>query len=233
MLELEDWGAELGLHLHPQDYGYADYLGGYTLEEQKNMLEEACTLWSEALGKRPQSFRGGNFSANDATFPALAGCGFRQGSLSVPGRSFTRVKSNWAGGSMQPYHAHPANRLLAGALDFLEIPVTADWESVMWGGLTKLELRLEMVDARSHGFTIRKNVDRQLDAGVEHPYLLALTHNIFDYSNPAEFRRQVLDGVLDEIDRYAGEKELQKTGFTLAAYHERVDRETERGGHGK
>ena len=25
LLELEDWGAELGLHLHPQDYGYADF----------------------------------------------------------------------------------------------------------------------------------------------------------------------------------------------------------------
>lgn len=223
LLELQKAGAELGLHLHPQDYGYDDYLGGFNYEEQYSMLQEACDRWSNSLGQMPKSFRGGNFSANDHTFGVLYELGFRQGSLSVPGRNFTRVKSNWAGGMQQPYHTSRANRLIKGKMDFLEIPVTTDWESVMWGGLTKLELRIEMVDSRAHGFTVRKNIDRQLTGGIEDPYILAMTHNIFDYTNKSEFRRQVLDGVIEEIDTYAEKKELRRVGWTLEEYHKKVD----------
>lgn len=223
LLEMEKEGAELGLHYHPQDYGYADYLGAYDYDEQHKMLSEARRMWEDALGKAPVSFRGGNFSANDHTFSVLRDLGFSQGSLSVPGRNFTRVKSNWAGSPMLPYHTNRANRLLEGNMDFLEIPTTADWESTMWGGLTKLELRVEMVDARAHGFTVRKSVDRQLEQRIEHPYLLALTHNIFDYSDLHEFRRQVLDGLIAEIDSYAEKKELIRKGYTLSDYHQEVD----------
>jgi hypothetical protein len=222
--ELSAAGAEIGLHLHPQDFGYSDYLGAFDYEAQIKMLELVTDRWANAIGCRPQSFRGGNFSANDATAPALCACGYRQGSLSVPGRNFTRVKSNWAGAMMQPRHMHAANRLLAGDLPFLEVPATADWESVMWGGLTKLELRLEMVDARAHGFTIRKNVARQLCAG-EAPYLCALTHNIFDYSDPQEFRSQVLSGVIREIDACAQQQALTIAGATLKTYHHWFDQQ--------
>ena len=203
---------------------YADYLGAYDYDDQHRMLSEACQVWGDALGKAPASFRGGNFSANDHTFSVLEDLDFFQGSLSVPGRNFTRVKSNWAGASMLPYHTNRANRLLEGNMDFLEIPTTADWESSMWGGLTKLELRIEMVDARAHGFTVRKSVDKQIEQRVTHPYLLALTHNSFDYSDPHEFRRQVLEGLIAEIDGYAEKKELIRKGYTLSEYHQEVDR---------
>ncbi|MDL2258270.1 hypothetical protein LJC42_03800 [Eubacteriales bacterium OttesenSCG-928-K08] len=219
LLELKNKGAELGLHLHPQDFGYADYLGGYSYEEQVAMLDRVTQDWADALGFRPESFRGGNFSGNDATAPALSHLGYKQGSLSVPGRNFTRVKSNWAGAEMWPHHMHKANRLLAGDMNFLEVPATADWESVMWGGLTKLELRIEMVDARAHGFTIRKSVERQREEGIEEPYLCALTHNIFDYTDLGEFRRQVLEGVLQEISACADQQELAVHGCTLQEYH--------------
>lgn len=219
LLELKRKGAELGLHLHPQDFGYTDYLGAYSFEEQVAMLTRVTQVWENALGFRPESFRGGNFSGNDATAPALESLGYRQGSLSVPGRNFTRVKSNWAGAQLWPRHMHKANRLLKGELDFLEIPATADWESVMWGGLTKLELRIEMVDARAHGFTIRKSVARQCNEGIEEPYLCALTHNIFDYSNTGEFRRQVLEGMLQEIGDCAEHNALTIHGCTLQEYH--------------
>jgi len=216
-------GAELGLHLHPQDSGYEDYLGAYDYNEQHVILEKATRQWTDAIGGAPSSFRGGNLSANDATAPALFALGYRQGSLSVPGRNFTRVKSNWAGAPMWPRHMHKANRLLEGALDFLEIPVTSDWDSVMWGGLTKLELRIEMVDARAHGFTVRKSVERQLNEGIEEPYLCALTHNVFDYTDHSEYRRQVLKGLLEEISLCAQRNDLAINGCTLAEYHTMFD----------
>lgn len=215
-------GAELGLHFHPQDHGYPDYLGGFPADAQRRMLAEAVARWSEALGRAPASFRSGNFSANDATFPVLAELGFRQGSCSVPGRSFTRVRSNWAGAPMDAYRAGAANRLVPGSLDYVEVPVTADWESTMWGGLTKLELRIEMVDARAHGFTVRKNVERQKAAGAAHPYLCSLTHDIFDYSDPKEFRRAVLDGLVGEIRGCAAAQGLDLAGETLADYAKRL-----------
>ncbi len=223
--EMARAGAELGLHYHPQDHGHRDYLGGFDADAQRSMLGEAADRWTDALGTAPASFRSGNFSANDATFPVLAGLGIRQGSCCVPGRNFTRVRSNWAGAPMDPYRASAANRLVEGSLDYVEIPVTADWESVMWGGLTKLELRIEMVDARAHGFTVRKNVDRQVAAKAPHPCLCSLTHDIFDYSDPAEFRRRVLDGLVAEIRSCADAKGLDVAGETLADYRKRLEGE--------
>lgn len=221
--ELEREGIELALHYHPQDYGYNDYLGAYDGEQQYSMLSEAIDQWEQAIGKKPESFRSGNLSANDYTFPTLERLGFRQGSLSVPGRNFTRVKANWAGSPKVPYHTNKANRLIEGDLEFLEVPVTADWESIMWGGLTPLEMRIEMVDARAHGYTIRKNVERQLKNHDSFPYILILTHNIFDYSNKNEFRTQVMEGIIDELKNYTEKADLSLSGITLSEFHRMYD----------
>jgi len=220
LLELEQEGIELALHFHPQDYGYKDYLGAYDGEQQYKMIGDAADMWSQAIGKMPQSFRGGNLSANDYTFPVLEKLGFMQGSLSVSGRNFTRVKSNWKGSPLYSYHTNRANRLIEGDMEFLEVPVTSDWESVMWGGLTPLELRIEMVDARAHSFTICKNVERQIQEKVHTPVLVLLTHNIFDYANISEFRTQVLKGIIDEIKQCAETNGLNLNGPSLRGFHE-------------
>jgi hypothetical protein len=54
------------------------------------------------------------------------------------------------------------------------------------------------VDAKNHWYTIQKNVKRQVAAGEAIPvkHLKALTHNIFDYSSPHDFRRETLLGVI-------------------------------------
>lgn len=221
--ELEREGIELALHYHPQDYGYRDYLGAYDAKQQYSMLLEASDRWAQAIGKKPESFRSGNLSANDYTFPTLERLGFRQGSLGVPGRNFTRVKANWNGSPMAPYHTNRANRLLEGDMELLEVPVTADWESIMWGGLTPLEMRIEMVDARAHGFTIRKNVERQLKERDCCPYILILTHNIFDYSDKTEFRTQVVEGIINELKNCAENEDLDLEGPTLEEFHKMYD----------
>jgi peptidoglycan/xylan/chitin deacetylase (PgdA/CDA1 family) len=207
--ELAAQSIEIGLHFHPQDHGHADFLGAFTAEEQAHMLTPAIDAWSQAMGCLPTVFRPGNFSANDATFPTLASLGFLAGSVSCPRRTFVEVRANWNGAPLDPHFAHPANRLLTGSLPLLEVPVTVDPESMLWGGRTPLELRLEMVDGRAHGYTLRKSITRQQQAGQGCIVLTALTHNIFDYSDPREFRRQVLDDVVVEMRRAADALVLQ------------------------
>jgi peptidoglycan/xylan/chitin deacetylase (PgdA/CDA1 family) len=239
--QLAGQGIEVGLHFHPQDHGYPDFLGAFTGEEQAEMLRPAIEAWSQAMGRAPRVFRPGNFSANDATFPTLAGLGFLAGSVSCPLRNFVEARANWGGAPLDPHFTHAANRLLSGNLPFFEVPITVDPESIMWGGRTPLELRLEMVDGRAHGYTIRKSIARQqppcenracpelAEGGLpqtgqrraEVPgnctgvVVTVLTHNIFDYSDPREFRRQVLDEVVAEMRRAAEAGVLELLPATL------------------
>jgi peptidoglycan/xylan/chitin deacetylase (PgdA/CDA1 family) len=224
LLDLHKDGVEVGLHYHPQDNGHDDFLGAYTAEEQEQMLSEAMQQWSDTLGFQPLVFRPGNFSANDATFPTLLRLGFLAGSVSLPQRNFIEARATWVGAPFDAHFAHPANRLLCGRMPFLNVPPTIDRESMVWGGRTPLDLRIELVDARAHGYTIRKALERQLDAGLQ-PLLCVYTHNIFDYGDPHEFRRQVLDGILVEIRRAAEQHELAMEPITLLDLRQRLLRD--------
>jgi peptidoglycan/xylan/chitin deacetylase (PgdA/CDA1 family) len=208
-------GCELGLHVHPQDIGYPEFLGAFTEEEQVALLEDATARWADVFGFRPYSFRPGNCSANDGSFAALVRAGFRQGSVSIPERRMPALRAVWTGAPKDVHFAHKANRLLVGELDFLEVPVTVDWESMIWGGQTPLDLRIEAVDARSHSFTIAKNVVRMRSAGTPVKSLCAFTHNYFDYSDGHEFRRITLDGVVGYVRSIAAKHGLTVRGVTL------------------
>lgn len=215
---LNQWrqeGCELGLHVHPQDIGYAEYMGAYTLGEQIGMLDDAANRWAQVFGCRPCSFRPGNCSANDATFPALEQSGFHQGSVSIPDRRMPSLRSVWTGACKDAHFAHPANRLLAGSSQFLEVPITVDWESMIWGGQTPLDMRIEAVDARSHSFTIEKNIRRMLSARTAVKTLCIFTHNYFEYGNPADFRRVTLDGVIGHVRTAAERHGLEIRPVTL------------------
>lgn len=64
----------------------------------------------------------------------------------------------------------------------------------MWGGAHPLDLRVELVDAKNHWYTVYKCVRRQLDAGNKLPvaYIKALTHNLFEFGKEDDFRRKTL-----------------------------------------
>ena len=67
----------------------------------------------------------------------------------------------------------------------------------MWGGKHPLDLRVELVDAKNHFYTIDKALRRQLgDASIPVKSIRATTHNIFDFSDPKDFRRETLDGII-------------------------------------
>jgi len=205
--ELIAGGHEIGLHFHLETAGYpSPYLGVYSFEEQLEIIGKAKETYRRALGREPGSLRPGFCSANDATFPAAHRLGFRQTSVSMPGRKMPRVAANWAGAPLFAHYAHPHNRFLEGGLDLVEIPPSVDWETMIWGG----------IHPQNHGFLIRKVMKRQCDENLPLKALVPITHDIFDYSDPRNFRCETMQGVIAEIKRYGQELGLKLVGSTLA-----------------
>jgi len=214
---LQAEGHEIGLHFHPETAGYSSpYLGTFSAEEQAEIIGNGAEEYRRVLGCQAVSLRPGFFSANDATFPVVYQCGIRQTSLSCPGRKMSQVAANWAGAPLFAHYAHPHNRFLTGGLDLVEIPPSVDWETMIWGGIHPQDLRLEFTDAKNHGFLIRKVMKRQCDENLPLKALVPLTHDIFDYSDPANFRFETLQGVIAEIKRCGQELSVELIGSTLA-----------------
>ena len=196
--DLEAEGHEIGLHAHPAEQGYGEFLGVYGFEEQVKILQEGIDVFAGCMGKRPEVFTPGYFSANDHTYPALEALGFRHGTVSISTRNLPQCACIWGSSPLEVHYPHRHNRSLAGDVDFVDVPPTVDVESRMWGGAHPQDLRIELVDAKNHWYTIHKNVRRQAAEGEAIPvkHLKALTHNIFDYSDPHDFRRETLVGVI-------------------------------------
>jgi len=228
--ELERRGHEIGLHLHPAAQGYAEFCGIYGPDMQKKIISEAIECFADAIGRKPVSFSMGYGSANDFTYGVLANFRFSHGICSIPGRILPECASVWAGAPLFIHYAHAFNRLLPGELDFVEMPITVDWESRMWAGKHPQDLRVELVDAKNHYYTIEKSLKRQVEEKVPVKFIHAFTHNTFEYGNRNDFRRQTLEGILQHFRSIAIEMELKPVGKTLAAiadvYRSSVKRKT-------
>ncbi len=227
--ELRQRGHEVGLHLHPAAQGYAEFCGIYGPDTQEKIIGEGADRFAQVMGERPHSFSMGYASANDHTYPILVKLGFTHGTCSIPGRILPECASVWAGAPLFVHYAHPYNRILPGDLDFVEIPATIDWESRMWGGKHPQDLRIELVDAKNHYYTIEKSLRRQIDESLPVKLLHAVTHNLFEYSDSRDFRRQTLEGVIRHVKNIAEKRGFQRVGTTLeqiaAAYRKHVPRE--------
>ena len=157
-------GHELAIHTHPDASGYpSPYLGTYDAASQREIVEGTIATFESLLGLAPVTCRPGFASANDYTFPVLAECGVRQTSASMPGRKMTDLAANWAGAPLFAHYVNPNNRFLEGGLDLVEIPISVDWETMLWGGVHPQDLRVEYTDANNHGPAIRKIMKRQVD----------------------------------------------------------------------
>jgi len=215
--ETGEAGHELGIHTHPDACGYRSaYLGTYDEATQREIVEGTIDTFDEVLGVRPESCRPGFASANDATFPALAECGVRQTSASMPGRKMTKLAANWAGAPLFVHYANPYNRFLEGGLDLVEIPVSVDWETMIWGGLHPQDLRVEYTDAKNHGFVIEKVMRRQVAEDLPVKALVILTHNLFRYSDKGNFRRETMKGMIETIQACGRELDEEPVGSTIA-----------------
>jgi len=212
--DLHERGHEIGLHVHPATQGYDEFLGVYGPEVQRKIIGEAKDALEQALGFAIETFCPGYVSTNDHTYGVLVELGMRHGMCSLPGRILPECASVHAGAPQGMRYANGANRLLPGDLDFVEIPVTVDPDSRMWGGKHSQDLRIELVDAKNHWYTMHKSLQRQLTEKEPVVYLRAVTHNTFDYSDVQNFRRQTLEGVIAHARTLAQQNGLQLCGAT-------------------
>jgi peptidoglycan/xylan/chitin deacetylase (PgdA/CDA1 family) len=212
--ELEAQGHEVGLHTHPAEQGYNEFLGTYGFDDQQRIIGEGADMFADRLGHRPLAFTPGYCSANDHTYSVLETLGFRHGTVSLPTRNLPQCACVWGDSPLDAHYPHRYNRCLTGEVDFVDVPPTLDEQSRMWGGAHPQDLRIELVDAKNHWYTLHKNVKRLIAAGEAVPvkYLKATTHNIFDYSDPHDFRRETLLSVIA-----AARQICEQEGATLVA----------------
>jgi hypothetical protein len=168
------------------------------------------------MGRRPSSFCPGYLSANDFTFGILEELGFTHGAVSCPTRNLPQCACVWGPSSLEPRYPHRYNRVLNGDVNFVDLPLTVDPDSRMWGGGHPLDLRVELVDAKNHWYTIDKAVRRQLAQKTPVKQLHAITHNVFDYSDPKNFRRETYVGMVNAARQVAARENLTFQAATLA-----------------
>ena len=225
MEELIARGIELGLHVHPPTLDadrYTRHLGQYRAEEQRAIVEEALERIYDAVGIRPRSFRSGGFSASDATFLVLYGLGFRQGSLSIPGYDLPRDAVRWVGAELDAHYVDASDRLRAGTLPFLELPVTSDPNRFYRQGHPS-DLRIENSTVDDwHRPLIEQHLERMAAANITFKTLCLYTQSGLAYFQDDDRHSVTVEMLLDYFDTLAERYELVPT--TLAGAHEQFRR---------
>jgi peptidoglycan/xylan/chitin deacetylase (PgdA/CDA1 family) len=214
--DLRARGHEVGLHVHGADLGYQEFLGVYGPDEQRQIVGQSTDLFEQAMGYRPDSICLGYGSSNDHTRPVLVDLGYRHGLTQIPGRALPECASVAVGAPQDPHYPHRWNRVLKGDLDFVELPGTYDQDSRLWGGKHPQDLRIELVDAKNHYYTVLKHVQRVLREAPPIMEISTSTHNTFDYSDAGNFRRQTLEGVIGHVFKVARDQGVELVAATHA-----------------
>jgi hypothetical protein len=224
--QLDKQRFEISLHFHPQEEGYDDYCGAYSADQQRAMYGNALHKVADAIGWAPRTFNTGGASANDATFPVTAELGFKNSFHSIPGRNMTELRANWVGAPPYVHYAHPHNRLLEGGLDLVEVPLTTDPDSMLWSGRHPQDLRVELFDAKNQRYMIDKMLGREKGRSHPVPVLMFVTHNIFAFDVPHDFRRQTMLEMIDDCQSLAQKHDVNLIPATIervaAAYRAAV-----------
>ncbi|MEO7908358.1 MAG: polysaccharide deacetylase family protein [Roseiflexaceae bacterium] len=219
--ELAGRNIELGLYVHPptlEGSRYVRHLGNYTAAEQRAMIDSATERFYDAIGSRPRSFRSGAFSASDATFQVLYELGFRQSSLSIPGRDLPRDAISWNGAETAPHYVDLTNRLHAGTLPFLELPVTSDPDRWYRRGFP-YELCIENSGFDDwHRPLIERTLEQQEAEHAPFRSLCLFTHNGLAYYLDGDQHSITIEQLLAYFDTLADRYELVPT--TLAGAHQ-------------
>lgn len=199
LLDIEEQGGCLGLHIHPYKLAGKNYdydLGAYTEEEQKEIIGDAAESWESAIGHLPLYFRGGYFSANDMTYSVLSELGFEGGSLSNPERVLPAHCSVWAGAPDYIHPAHPSFRQAEAVVKdegnqrnrhFVEVPVAVDYSSPTSRGAageTGYEWPYAAAFTYNHQRVTRNIVKRFLSEASSYPVFVTDVHNDQELTNP-------------------------------------------------
>lgn len=205
--DLDAAGVESGMHTHPQsflDLQYEKYLGEYDREMQKYLIETGRDMLAEVFGKAPTSFRAGNLSASNDTFPVLAELGFRQGSSSLPERNAPNFAAIWTGAERYVHWTNADDMLRAGNLPLLEIPLTIDPYNFRDDG-NPSELRIEHGGFEDFHLPILNAALEEMEK-TDPPMCVVciFTHNFIDYGNPEDPRAITLKKLIEHISALDG-----------------------------
>ncbi|MBE2204008.1 MAG: polysaccharide deacetylase family protein [Chthoniobacterales bacterium] len=230
--ELEQQGHEVGLHYHPWQAERSEFFGVEAPEGQRELLREGIDRFAQAMGRRPFAFCPGYGSANDHTYGILEELGFTHGLVSIPTRDLPQCACVWGNSPLDPHYPHRYNKSLEGDVNFVDLPVTIDPQSRMWGGAHPLDLRVELVDAKNHFYTIDKAIKRQQRDQTPLRQVHSITHNIFEFGDRSNFRRETYMGIVAATKAIAEREGLRFRGATLAeiaeGYREKVPLQSRR-----
>ena len=216
------------MHLHPYKFdtvGYPRDLGSFTADEQAALISAASKVWSDALGQHPRFFRGGVFSANDATFGVLLELGFEGGSVSCPGRTLPEAMAIWAGAELYPHRASLSFRHIEGDSAFVEVPISVDTTRPMERG-DRREPGFEWpyVPSRiyDHRAVARNVIARSIEDGTAFPTYVTNTHQDQDYADPERPSSVKLQTIFHSLREAASEQGVGLSGTTIADMCDRV-----------
>ena len=236
---MEADGHCVGLHMHPWKYSLSRYggerfhchFGDLNEQAASILLAEAITLFREAMGRHPNWFRPGTFSANDTSFKVLSDLGFRGGSISAPERVYRATRSIWTGCEPDPHRPHASFRQLAGDLKFGNMPLSADFSRVLtlsngrrmppdfrpdtdWQGQFDISYR-----------SIAENILSQVLARKpEVPVLNSISHNMYEFGRADDPYTQRLRQMLDEICEACEREGVKPVGATVGEIAEQAIR---------
>lgn len=239
--ELSQAGACLGLHLHPWKYSmglkttrtdknaWITEYGGLSVADQRAILAETSTVWETAIGKRPEYFRPGAFSASDTMFKTLVALGFRGGSCSVPGRVSTDVRAIWTAAEPDPHRADAEFRQVCGDLEFGNVPLSVDFSVLLTGPTGRKmhpDLRPDTDWPGKYGIswkTIATNILTQVEQRAPSiPVIVIVTHNHYEYSDANDAVTQRLKASLDAVCAACSAANVKPVGTTIAHVVDRI-----------
>lgn len=220
--DMRSAGADIGLYVQPQSLEggrYTRHLGQYGPDDRRSIIMLAMRQLRDITGERPRSVRSALHSASDATFSVLASLGFRQGSISSPGRRVAKHGAVWTGAERHPHYASSASRLACGDLAFLEVPVTTDADQTRDAIAPDLVLE-HSAFADWHQPLIARQLQRMDEQQIPFRALCLVTSNIVAYHEPKDRPRKTLDALLDYLaDLERGPSRYVIQPATLSSIH--------------
>lgn len=211
-------GAEVALLVDPSELRHSlrHQLGHYGGDDQREIVRVSVHRFSQLLGSRPRSVRTMEFSASDETFAVLRREGFLQGSVSEPGRRVRQYQAMWEGAVPDPHLADPGDRLHAGNLEFLEVPVTTDAAQSTGGVPPELCLDVGKFE-QWHRPLAEAQLDRMEREGVGFRALCWLAHSGPPYGDADAPCTRALQSAIDFADSLR--ERFQVTSMTVAQAH--------------
>ena len=86
---------------------------------------------------------------------------------------------------------------------------------MLWSGGHPQDLRVELFDGKNQRYMIDKMLARERARPQPVKAVVALTHNTYEYSDPADFRRQTLEQMIAAFAELADKHDVNPVPATI------------------